>query len=56
MALLSWGHRSGIPHFPNETPKEYGLRLNYHFPALKREIGLIIDAFNREVYGRNHSQ
>jgi hypothetical protein len=51
MALLSWGRRSGIPHFPNETPKEYGSRLNHHFPALKREIELIIDAFNREVYG-----
>jgi hypothetical protein len=51
MALLGWGRRSGIPHFPNETPKEYGLRLSHHFPALKREIESIIDAFNREVYG-----
>jgi len=51
VALLSWGCHSGIPHFVSETPIEYGLRLNHHFPALKREIGLIIDAFNREVYG-----
>jgi hypothetical protein len=50
-ALLSWGRRSGIPHFLSETPIEYGLRLNHQFPALKREIELIIDAFNREVYG-----
>lgn len=50
-ALLSWGRRSGIPHFLSETPIEYGLRLNHQFPALKREIKLIIDAFNREVYG-----
>jgi hypothetical protein len=50
-ALLSWGHRSGLPHFLSETPTEYGFRLKYQFPSLKREIGLIIEAFNQEVYG-----
>ena len=30
---------------------EYGLRLKNQFPPLKREIELIIKAFNQEVYG-----
>ena len=50
-ALLSWGRHSGLPHFLSETPMEYGLRLKYQFPSLKREIDLIIKAFNQEVYG-----
>jgi hypothetical protein len=50
-ALLSWGRYSGLPHFLSETPREYGLRLKHRFPSLKREIELIIEAFNQEVYG-----
>lgn len=50
-ALLGWGRHSGLPYFLSETPTEYGLRLKNRFPALQREIELIIDAFNREVYG-----
>lgn len=30
---------------------EYGLRLKYQFPSLRKEIDLIIKAFNQEVYG-----
>ena len=50
-ALLAWGRRSGLSHFPSETPGEYGLRLMRRFPSLKREIELIIEAFHLEVYG-----
>jgi len=50
-ALLSWGRHSGLPHFLNETPNEYGLRLKNLFPILTREIESIIQAFNQEVYG-----
>lgn len=50
-SLLHWGRHSGLPHFLNETPREYGLRLKYRFPAVNREISLIIEAFNQEVYG-----
>ncbi len=50
-ALLRWGRRSGMPGIPSETPAEYGARLARRFPALKREMGVIVDAFNREVYG-----
>jgi hypothetical protein len=50
-ALLSWGRRSGLPHFLSETPSEYGLRLKDRFPALKEEISLIVEAFNQETYG-----
>jgi hypothetical protein len=50
-ALLRWGRHSGLPHFLAETPTEYGLRLKHQFPAVKREIELIIEAFNQEVYG-----
>ncbi|MBN1254466.1 MAG: DUF4129 domain-containing protein [Deltaproteobacteria bacterium] len=50
-ALLRWGHRSGVPRFANETPREYGSRLKLRFPALKREITSIINAFSQTVYG-----
>ena len=50
-ALLSWGRHSGLPHFLSETPKEYGSRLKNRFPLLKREIELIVEAFNLEAYG-----
>ena len=50
-ALLGWAGRSGLPHDRSETPLELGMRLNARFPALKSPIELIIDAYNREVYG-----
>ena len=50
-ALLHWGRHSGLPHFLNETPLEYGLRLKNRFPLLKREIALIIEAFNQQAFG-----
>ena len=51
--LLVWGKVSGIPIALSETPFEYGLRLGGHFPKLKKEIELIVDHFNREIYGKN---
>jgi len=50
-ALLNWGRHSGLPHLLSETPTEYGVRLRHQFPTLKREIGLIVEALNKEVYG-----
>ena len=50
-SLLGWGHHSGLPRFVSETPNEYGLRLEHRFPVVKKEIGLIVKAFNQEVYG-----
>jgi hypothetical protein len=50
--ILRWGCRSGLPPAPCETPGEYGNRLTRQFPKLKEEIGTIIEAFNREVYGQ----
>jgi len=50
-ALIRWGRHSGLHHIPSETPAEYGLRLKHRFPPLKTDIGSIIDAFNKEVYG-----
>jgi len=49
-SLLVWGRHSGLPRMISETPLEYGFRLKQQFPALEREIGLIIEAFNLEVY------
>ena len=49
--LLNWGRRSGLPHLLAETPMEYGCRLRQRFPSMRSEIGMIIDAFNHEVYG-----
>ena len=50
-ALLRWGSHSGLPHLLSETPAEYGARLKHQFPALTRDIGVIVEIFNREVYG-----
>ena len=49
--LLRWGRYSGLPHEPNETPREYGLRLVNHFPRLRDEIRFIVEMFQYEVYG-----
>jgi len=50
-ALLNWGRHSGLPHFISETPTEYGVRLGHQFPTLTKEMGLITETFNKEVYG-----
>lgn len=49
--MIGWGRRSGFSVVLGETPIEYGSRLSGHFPQLKKEIEVIIRAFNREVYG-----
>ncbi len=50
--LLRWGRRSGLPAVSSETPVEYGGRLKQRFPRLKTEIEMIVEAFNREIYGQ----
>ena len=50
-ALLRWGRHSGLPRSLSETPAEYGGRLKRQFPPLERCIGVIVDAYNRQVYG-----
>ncbi len=50
-ALLGWARRSGTPHERFETPGEFGIRLAARFPALQPQIGLIVGAYHREVYG-----
>ena len=50
--MLRWGRRSGLPAVLSETPVEYGERLKQSFPRLKMEIEMIIEAFNREIYGQ----
>jgi hypothetical protein len=49
--LLRWGRRSGLPALSSETPLEYGGRLMQRFPQLRSEIEMIVNAFNREIYG-----
>ncbi len=51
VSLLAWGRHSGVSRRPVETPREYGRRLTGAFPLLKREISLIVELFNAEVYG-----
>jgi len=50
-ALLRWGRRSGLPRSLSETPAEYGDRLEQQFPLLVRNIEVIVDAYNQQVYG-----
>lgn len=49
--LLVWGKRSGVSRVKSETPGEYGARLRRQFPALQKEIELIIELYHGEVYG-----
>jgi hypothetical protein len=50
-ALTGWSRRSGIRQSRTETPSEFSSRLSGMFPALTKEIGSIVEAFNREFYG-----
>lgn len=50
-ALLAWGRHSGFSHVISETPREYSLRLRNRFPRLEKDVEMIVEAFNREVYG-----
>jgi len=49
--LLRWGRHSGVLKRPNETPDEYASRLMRLFPDISQDIRLIVNAFNREIYG-----
>ena len=51
IALQRWGRYNGLAQEPNETPLEYAARLSQRYPQLKAEIMLIIEMFQREVYG-----
>jgi hypothetical protein len=51
IALQRWGRYSGFAQEPNETPMEYAGRLSHGFSPLKAEIMLIVEMFQREIYG-----
>ena len=51
IALLRWGRYNGFAQELNETPLEYAGRLSHRYPHLKAEIMLIIEMFQREIYG-----
>ncbi len=48
--LSAWGARSGLPRGSTETPGEYGARLGARFKGLSRDIMLLVDLVNRELY------
>lgn len=48
--LSAWGSRSGLPRQATETPLEYGTRLGRRFEGLSRDIALLVDLVNREVW------
>lgn len=49
--LLAWGCRSGFARFAAETPREYGLLLGQSFPAVQREIEIVVNCYHEEIYG-----
>lgn len=49
--LVSWGRKSGMPKWQNETPAEYAKRLEQKFVPLENEIRIIVQAFHLETYG-----
>jgi len=51
MALIGWGHLSGLTRLPCETPVEYGTRLGNRFPLVKNEIHIVIKTHSQMVYG-----
>ena len=54
--MLRWGKISGLAARSSDTPKEYGRRLMQYFPDLNSQIELIVEAFNREVYGQRRAK
>jgi hypothetical protein len=50
--LCRWGRIGGLGKLPTETANEYSRRLRDKFPFLSREIEIIIDLFNRDIYSR----
>jgi len=49
--FLRWARRSGISPLTGETPMEFGARLARYIPRFKPEIDIIVDSYNREIYG-----
>ncbi len=50
--LCRWGRHSGVPRQKFQTPLEYGLRLIYFFPDSTQDIELIVNSFNKKIYGK----
>ena len=44
---------SGLPRNDNETPAEYGARLDARLPRYAKLIEAIVVAYERAIYGRN---
>lgn len=54
--LCQWGKNSGLPKHRSQTPLEYGKYLGRPFPkSYQDDINLIINSFNRELYGKKHN-
>ena len=49
--LLRWALRSGMSPLTGETPLEFGKRLSRYIPRFRPEIDIIVDSYNREIYG-----
>jgi len=54
LALAKWGRNSGKSLVASETPSEYGCRLISQFPLLKKEISLLVNLVNHEVYANQY--
>ncbi len=49
--LCRWGHLNGLSKKDSRTPLEYGQLLATFFPQNHNDIGIIIDSFNKKIYG-----
>jgi hypothetical protein len=54
--MLRWGNYSGLRFNPSDTPSENGQRLIQSFPELTRQINLIVEAVNLEIYGQKFAK
>ena len=50
--LCKWGSHSGVPRQIYQTPLEYGTYLISFFPDMDHDIELIVDNFNKNIYGK----
>ena len=55
-ALQAWGREHRLPPRPGETPDEYVRRVAGQHPAIGQSAAVVVDAYNRVLYGRRAGQ
>lgn len=51
-AMQAWGREHRLPPRAGETPDEYARRIAAAHPAIGKTATVVVDAYNRVLYGR----